>query len=136
MKWVDSGSAGDVSKKFFVSHFSGKYSPKTYTQNTHALVLASNSIFYNFFRCSLCFTVWILIYLVNRTINFCFAPDCGATVKQWLVTWLLNQNKAGSADEQSMYSLMSMGYFQDFDYFWIFIGGTENSPILPVKRVG
>jgi hypothetical protein len=25
----------------------------------------------------------------------CFAPDCGATAKQWLATYLLNQNKAG-----------------------------------------
>jgi hypothetical protein len=30
--------------------------------------------------------------------------DCGATAKWWLVTLLLNQNKAG-ANEQSIYSV-------------------------------
>jgi hypothetical protein len=39
---------------------------------------------------------------------FSFAPDCGATAKQWLATKLLNQNKA--ADEQFMYTLMSIVY--------------------------
>ncbi len=69
-------------------NFSPLKSKKIDTQITHTLFLASKSIFNILIFLD---ALWasqfeFKSYVENITLKICFAPDCGATAKQWLAT--------------------------------------------------
>jgi hypothetical protein len=80
---------------------------KNSTLNTHLLSLAFNPIFYicQTFKYVPSFTFWIWSYVVNSSKNWSFTLECDATLKLWLATQLLNQNKASRPCQLAVYLL-------------------------------